>query len=85
MTATKSAFLALLCAVPGYFVGLFGCLFLLPLISQNRHDAQLEAAMTGAFIFGPLAAILGFIAGFLFFRSRVKQDHHDSKPQSPNP
>jgi hypothetical protein len=54
-------------------------------MSQNRHDVQLEAAMTGAFIFGPLAAILGFIAGFLFFRSRVKQDHHDSKPQSPNP
>ncbi len=68
----KSALLALLWVVPFYFVGLFACVFLLPLISQNRHDAQLEAAMTGAFVFGPLVAIIGFVVGFLFHRSRVK-------------
>ncbi|MFN8007620.1 MAG: hypothetical protein U0V70_11455 [Terriglobia bacterium] len=46
--------------VPSYCLGLFGCLFLLPLLSGNTHDVSVEAAMTGAFLFGPLAAIVGF-------------------------
>lgn len=50
-------------AIPSYFVGLFGCLWLLPILSVNRHDPSVEAAMTGAFIVGPLAAAAGFSAG----------------------
>lgn len=69
----KIVLLAVLWMVPFYFVGLFGCLWLLPLISQNSHDGALEAAMTGAFLCGPLTAILGFAAGFLFHHSRKKR------------
>ena len=69
----KSAFLALLWAVPLYFIGLFGGIWLLPLLSGNMHDGPVEAAMTGAFVLGPLAALAGFVAGFLFHRARTKQ------------
>lgn len=33
------------------------------LLSENRHDRALEAEMTGAFALGPLAAVIGFVAG----------------------
>lgn len=69
----KIVLLAVLWMVPFYFVGLFGCLWLLPLISPNSHDSALEAAMTGAILCGPLAAATGFVAGFFFHRSRKKQ------------
>ena len=68
----KSALLALLWAVPLYFAGLFGGIWLLPLLSGYRHDGSVEAVMTGAFVLGPLAALAGFVAGFLFHRSRAK-------------
>jgi hypothetical protein len=53
----------ILWAVPGYFVGAFGGGFLLSVLSDNAHDRSVEAAMTGAFVFGPLAAIIAFIVG----------------------
>ena len=52
----------LLWMVPSYCIGLFGSLWLLPMVTTNRHDPELEAAMAGAFVFGPLAACFGFIA-----------------------
>ena len=33
--------------------------------SLNTHDRSVEAAMTGAFVSGPLGAILGGVTGFL--------------------
>lgn len=33
--------------------------------STNVHDRQLEAAMTAAFVTGPLGAVFGFIVGFI--------------------
>ena len=33
--------------------------------STNVHDRQLEAAMTAAFVAGPLGAVIGFIVGFI--------------------
>jgi len=53
-----------------YFVGLFGCLWLMPLISSNSHDVDMEAAMTGGLVIGPVLALTGFIAGMLLFRKR---------------
>ena len=50
-------------AVPAYLLGAFGGGFLLYSLSSNQHDRSLEASMTGAFVLGPLAAVLGFIAG----------------------
>ena len=72
LSRMKAAFLALLWSILFYFVGLFGCVWLLPLISRNAFDGQTEAAMTGAFVAGPLLALAGFVAGFLFHRSRRK-------------
>ena len=39
------------------------------LFSSNSHDRSMEAAMTGAFVTGPIGAILGVIAA-LFRRPR---------------
>ena len=56
-------------AVPGYLVGAFGGGFLLSVMSSNEHDLSVEAAMTGAFVFGPLAALIAFIVGAVRARS----------------
>ena len=55
--------IGLLCAVAGYLLGAFGGGFLVSVFSSNQHDRSVEAAMTGAFVIGPLAAIVGFVAG----------------------
>jgi hypothetical protein len=53
----------LLYAVPGYIVGAFGGGWLVSVVSSNPHDRSVEAAMTGAFVLGPLAAIIAFVVG----------------------
>jgi nitrate reductase gamma subunit len=68
----KPAFFSILWAVSAYFVGLFACIVLVPVFSQNKHDVQLEAVMTGAFVIGPLLAILTFAGALAFFLSRRK-------------
>jgi len=40
---------------------MFGTLWSLPYLTSNRHDPSVEAVMTGAFVFGPGAALCGFI------------------------
>jgi hypothetical protein len=55
--------MGLLWAVPGYLVGAFGGGYLVSVLSGNQHDRSLEAAMTGAFVLGPLAALVAFVAG----------------------
>jgi heme A synthase len=62
--------IGLLWAVPAYLAGAFGGGFLLYLLSPNRHDRSLEAAMTGAFVLGPLAAIVGFVTGAVRAKAR---------------
>lgn len=57
--------IGLLWAVPSYLVGAFGGGYLVYALSSNQHDLDVEAAMTGAFVLGPLAAIIGFAAGFV--------------------
>jgi uncharacterized membrane protein YfcA len=49
----------------GYLLGAIGGGLLVALLSSNTHDRSVEAAMTGAFVLGPLAAIVGFVIGFL--------------------
>lgn len=53
---------ALLAAILGYIVGLFGTMAAIELFSSNPHDKSLEAAMTGAFVGGPLIAAISVIA-----------------------
>jgi TRAP-type C4-dicarboxylate transport system permease small subunit len=47
--------------IAGYLVGLFGGMWLITLLSSNRHDKAMEAAMTSAFVIGPVIAILAFV------------------------
>jgi hypothetical protein len=57
---------ALLAAIGGYCVGLFGGMGLIELFSANQHDKSMEAAMTGAFVIGPLMAILAVIVVLVY-------------------
>lgn len=52
-------------AIAGYAVGLFGGMGLVNLLSSNRHDKSMEAAMTGALVFGPIGAVVGLIVTWL--------------------
>ena len=63
----KTFALALLAAIGGYLVGLCGGMLLIEVFSSNTHDTSVEAAMTGAFVFGPLMALIAVI---VVFRSR---------------
>jgi hypothetical protein len=58
----------------GYIVGAFGGGLLISATTSNMHDASLEAAMTGAFVTGPAAAIVAGIVGFVRGRKRSRQD-----------
>lgn len=52
-------------AVIGYVAGGVLGYFLLIVLSSNQHDRDVEAAMTGAFVTGPLLGIVGAIVGFV--------------------
>ena len=47
----------------GYLCGAVGGGWLVNQMSSNTHDRSMEAAMTGAFVFGPLAGLIAFIIG----------------------
>ena len=57
----KTSGLAMLAAIGGYLVGLFSGMLLIETFSSNRHDQSVEAAMTGAFVIGPLMAVTAVI------------------------
>ena len=48
--------LSVLAAIADYLIGLFGGMFVVETFSSNVHDKSMEAAMSGAFVFGPLMA-----------------------------
>ena len=55
----------MLWAVPCYLAGAFGGGMLINVLSSNQHDRSVEAAMTGGFVTGPLAGIVGLVTGFI--------------------
>lgn len=55
--------------IGGYVLGAVAG-YLLFSRSSNTHDRPIEAAMTGAFVAGPLGAVVGGVAGFLHGRRR---------------
>lgn len=59
----------MLAAMGGYIAGLFGGMLLVEVFSSNTHDKSMEAAMTGAFVIGPLMALVAVIV-VLVMRSR---------------
>ena len=65
MSFVKRAALSFAVGLLGYVVGLFGGLGLMLLLSSNQHDRSTEAAMTGAFVVGPLTALLFAIVSFV--------------------
>lgn len=56
---------AVLWAIVGYIIGAVVGGFLVMQFSGNMHDRSMEAAMTGAFFFGPAAAILAFFVSLI--------------------
>ncbi len=57
---------AILALVVGYGVGLFGGVWLINTFSNNPRDRELEAAMTGAFVIGPIVAVLAAVGTVVF-------------------
>ncbi|HEX6948267.1 MAG TPA: hypothetical protein VF127_01600 [Nitrospira sp.] len=57
----KTFALGVLAALGGYIIGMLGGMFLIEAFSSNRHDRSVEAAMTGAFVVGPLMAVAAVI------------------------
>jgi hypothetical protein len=57
--------LGMLFAIGGYFAAAVVCYFLIDQFSSNTHDRSVEAAMTSAFVFGPLGAVAAFAVGFI--------------------
>lgn len=57
----KTFGVGLLAAILGYVVGLFGTMAAIDVFSSNQHDKSMEAAMTGAFVGGPLIALISVI------------------------
>jgi hypothetical protein len=62
--------LSILTGVGGYAVGLAVGVVLINLLSSNRYDKSMEAAMTGAFVTGPAIALISFIAMLVYLLMR---------------
>ena len=56
--------------VGGYGVGAVLGFAAIMMLSANTHDRSLEAAMTSAFVAGPLGAIIGMMLALRFSRAR---------------
>jgi cytochrome bd-type quinol oxidase subunit 2 len=65
----KIFLLSLLIAVAAYLAAAVGGYFLITKLSANSHDRSMEASMTAAFVLGPIAAIIAFIAAYLMLRA----------------
>ena len=56
---------ALRYAAAGYVVAAVVGYFLILQFSANVHDRAVEAAMTGAFVAGPIGAFVAFVVGLV--------------------
>jgi ABC-type antimicrobial peptide transport system permease subunit len=66
----RAVLLGLAGAIAGYAIGAVGGALLIHLTSSNTHDGSVEAAMTGAFVTGPLLALVGGVLGVRRARRR---------------
>lgn len=74
----KTLGFAVLAVIGGYLVGLCAGMALIEAVSSNTHDKSLEAAMTGAFVLGPLTTVVA-VSAILVVRVHRAQ----SVPTSP--
>jgi len=70
MDVMKTIGVVFLWLVGGYIAGVPIGWFLVQLLSSNRHDKDLEAAMTSAFFFAPIIAVIAAITGGILYSSR---------------
>ena len=68
----RAVLVGLLVAVPFYAGGVWLGIGLVDGFSGNTHDRAVEAAMTGAFVVGPAAALVGFVVGALWYAGRKR-------------
>jgi hypothetical protein len=66
----KRIAVGVLWSLAGYVVDAFAGAFLINALSSNVHDGSVEAAMTGAFVTGPLTALVAFGLSFLLGKRR---------------
>ncbi len=64
--------LSVVALIVGYLVGLFGGMVLVNTVSPNKHDKSMEAAMTSAFVIGPVVAILAFVITLVYLLKRER-------------
>ena len=62
---------SLIGTIGGYVLGAVAGYALVSRASSNAHDRPVEAAMTGAFVTGPLGAVVCGVTGFLMGRRRA--------------
>ena len=67
----KRVALSVVSAFAGYVLGVFAGYVLVDQLSSNTHDRSVEAAMTGAFLTGPIAAIIAFVVAMVYFRKKT--------------
>lgn len=61
----KRVVIAIACSLAAYVVAAFVSYVLIQELSSNAHDRGMEAAVTSAFVFGPLGALVAFAIGFV--------------------
>ncbi|HEX5689770.1 MAG TPA: hypothetical protein VFX76_07205 [Roseiflexaceae bacterium] len=68
----KSILLALGAAIAAYVIAVVIGMWAINTFSSNTHDRSLEAAMTAAFVIGPLAAIITLVVALVLLLGRAK-------------
>ncbi len=63
----KAIGVALLAAIIGYIAGLVLGMLAVNAFSPNTFDKSVEAAMTGAFVCGPVMALAAAVAGLVIY------------------
>ena len=57
--------IAVLFAIVGYLAAAVASYIVIGQLSSNVHDRSVEAAMTSAFVFGPIGALVAFVVGLI--------------------
>lgn len=66
----KRVVLSLLAGIAGYVVGAMAGYLIINQFSANSHDRSVEAAMTAAFVTGPLCALVAFGIAIVTLRKK---------------
>lgn len=65
----KVFLIAFITCIASYFIFAVAGYYLMGKFSSNGHDRGVESSMTSIFVFGPIGAIIGFIAGYIWAKS----------------